>query len=45
MKIVYLYNKVKTSEWMVKVLTILFTFHFSLITSSAQDKIVNPDIS
>ncbi len=30
---------------MVKVLLVLFTYHLSLITSSAQDKIVSPDIS
>ena len=30
---------------MVKVLLALFTFHFSLFTSFAQEKIVNPDIS
>jgi outer membrane protein insertion porin family len=29
----------------VRVLLVLFTFHLSLFTSSAQDKIVNPDIS
>ena len=45
MKIVYLYNKVKTSEWMVKVLMVLFTIHCSLFTTYAQDKIINPDIS
>ena len=31
--------------WMVKVLAVLFTIHYSLFTASAQDKIVNPDIS
>ena len=31
--------------WMVKVLAVLFTIHYSLSTVSAQDKIVNPDIS
>jgi len=30
---------------MVKVLAVLFTIHYSLFTASAQDKIVNPDIS
>ena len=35
----------KTSEWIVKGLILLFTFHFSLFTSMAQDKIINPDIS
>ena len=40
-------NNVKRKEiwWAVKVLTALFTFHFSLFTSYAQDVIVNPDIS
>jgi outer membrane protein insertion porin family len=39
-------NKVKRKElwWMMKVLLVLFTFHFSLFTYS-QDVIVNPDIS
>ena len=30
---------------MVKVLVVLFTLHYSLITATAQDKIVHPDIS
>ena len=33
------------AKWKVAVLTALFTFHLSLFTSYAQDKIVNPDIS
>ena len=33
------------ATWMVKVLAVLFTIHCSLFTASAQDKIVNPDIS
>ena len=38
------YREVKTS-WIVKVLTVLFTIHYSLSTAHAQDKIINPDIS
>ena len=38
------YREVKVN-WMLKVLLVLFTFHLSLLNSSAQDKIVNPDIS
>ena len=38
----YRYQKVKT---IVKVLMVLLTYHLSLITSTAQDVIVNPDIS
>ena len=39
-------NRVKRKDnwWIVKVLLVLFTFHFSLFTYS-QDVIVNPDIS
>ena len=39
-------NRVKRRDnwWIVKVLLVLFTFHFSLFTYS-QDVIVNPDIS
>ena len=33
------------ASWMVKVFVALFTFHCSLFTASAQDKIINPDIS
>ena len=44
-----LYNIIRYKEaekrMIVKVLRVLFTFHLSLLTSSAQDKIVNPDIS
>ena len=29
----------------IRLLMVLFTLHFSLLTSTAQDKIVNPDIS
>ena len=43
------YNIIRYKEekvrMIVRVLMVLFTFHFSLFTSSAQDKIVNPDIS
>ena len=43
------YNKLRYKEakvnTIVKVLLVLITFHFSLITSVAQDVIVNPDIS
>ena len=38
----YRYQKVKA---IVKVLLVLITYHLSLITSTAQDVIVNPDIS
>ena len=38
------YKGVK-SELIVKVAVLLFTIHCSLFTASAQDKIVNPDIS
>ena len=34
-----------TSGWVVKVLVALFTIHYSLSTATAQEKIVNPDIS
>ena len=37
--------KVVKGEWLVKVLVALFTIHCSLFTISAQEKIVNPDIS
>ena len=44
-----LYNIIRYKEVkgisIVKVLIVLFTFNFSLLTSTAQDKIVNPDIS
>ena len=44
-----LYNIIRYKEAkkrvIAKVLLVLFTFHLSLFTSSAQDKIVNPDIS
>ena len=33
------------AKWKVALLTALFTFHFSHLTSYAQDKIINPDIS
>jgi outer membrane protein insertion porin family len=47
MKIIYIYNKVKTSLKMKRLLLFvaLFTLHSSLFTLKAQDKIVNPDIS
>ena len=44
-----LYNIIRYKEfkvtWMVKVLMVLLSSHFSLLTTTAQDKIVNPDIS
>ena len=44
-----LYNIIRykrvTSGWVVKVLVALFTIHYSLSTATAQEKIVNPDIS
>ena len=45
-----LFNKIKYKERQVTrivkvLLTVLITYHLSLITSFAQDKIVNPDIS
>ena len=44
-----LYNIIRykgvTSGWMLKVLLVLFTIHYSLFTATAQDKIVHPDIS
>ena len=44
-----LYNIIRNigvkANWTVKVLVALFTIHCSLFTASAQDKIVNPDIS
>ena len=47
MKIIYIYNKVKTSLKMKRLLLFvaLFTLHSSLFTLKAQDKIVHPDIS
>ena len=38
------YKKVN-ANWMLKVLMALFTIHCSLFTATAQEKIVNPDIS
>ena len=44
-----LYNIIRykgvTSGWMVKVLVALFIVQYSLLTATAQDKIVHPDIS
>ena len=44
-----LYNIIRykgvTSGWVMKVLLVLFTIHYSLFTATAQDKIVHPDIS
>ena len=46
------YIEVKNAEMIIvkyrqafRLLMVLFTLHFSLLTSTAQDKIVNPDIS
>ena len=39
-----LYNIIRYIE-VKKIVLVLFIFHLSLLTSSAQDKIVNPDIS
>ena len=44
-----LYNIIRYKEekgmWLVRALLLLFTCHLSLFTATAQDKIVNPDIS
>ena len=47
MKIIYIYNKVKVSLEMKRLLLFVafFTLHASLFTIKAQDKIINPDIS
>jgi len=37
--------KGKNAKWSLKVFSLLFTLHCSLFTASAQDKIVNPDIT
>ena len=44
-----LYNIIRYKEekgtWLVRMLLVLFTCHLSLFTATAQDKIINPDIS
>ena len=47
MKVFYIYNKVKASLGMKRLLLLVafFTLHASLFTLKAQDKIVHPDIS
>ena len=45
MKYIYIKVKGKSKIWKVMMLMAFFTFHYSLFTISAQEKIVNPDIS